>query len=107
MVWMIKPVSMTIASPLIPKLRAGLNRGPGRKILNAVVFRGGRHVGIGCDEAHLAHLHSKRQAVGDFKLETFVLDGSAAESAADLNTPVVRVLGYDRPSRDRIRTHLY
>ena len=61
-----KPVLMTIARPLIPELGAGLDRGAGKKVLNAVVFRGGRRVGIGCDEFHLAQL--SLQAPGRWRL---------------------------------------
>ena len=53
---MIMTVSMTIASHLIPELGAGLDRGAGKKVLNAIVFRGGRRVGIGCDGVYLAQL---------------------------------------------------
>ena len=42
--------------------------------------------------------HSKRQVFGNFELKAFGLEGSAAGSAADLITPVVRVRRYDRPS---------
>ena len=47
-------VAMTIASPLIPELGAGPDRGAERK--SSVIFRGGRRVGIRCDEVHLAQL---------------------------------------------------
>ena len=55
-VWTMKTVPMTIEGPLIPELGAGLDRGVERKIPSPAIFRGGRRVGIGCDEAHLAHL---------------------------------------------------
>ena len=72
---MIKTVSMTITSPLIPELGAGLDRGAARKIPSFVVFRGVAVSELDAMKSIYLRCHSKRQVVGDFELEDFGLEG--------------------------------